>query len=65
MFSVLAAIAEFENDLRSERQMEGIKAAKDKGVKFGRKALLTDEVKAQAKLMRANWKLVREIMYSS
>lgn len=62
MFAVLAAIAEFENDIRSERQMDGIKAAKEKGLKFGRKALVTVEVRAQARLMRSGGKLVREVM---
>lgn len=42
MFNMLATIAEFENDLRSERQAEGIAKAKENGVKFGRPAKLTD-----------------------
>lgn len=62
MFAVLAAIAEFENDIRSERQMDGIQKAKENGVKFGRKTLITDEVKSQVKSMRSEGKLVREIM---
>lgn len=62
MFAVLAAIAEFENDIRSERQMDGIKRAKEKGIRFGRKTLITDEVKSQVRLMRSEGKLVREIM---
>ena len=33
---ILALIAEFENDIRRERQMDGIAKAKDRGVKFGR-----------------------------
>lgn len=43
MFSMLAAIAEFENDLRKERQADGIALAKEKGVQLGRKATLNDE----------------------
>jgi len=42
MFNMLASIAEFETEIRKERQMEGIAKALDKGVKFGRKAKLTD-----------------------
>jgi DNA invertase Pin-like site-specific DNA recombinase len=42
MFNMLASIAEFENDLRTERQAEGIAKAKENGVKFGRPAKLTD-----------------------
>ena len=46
MFNMLAAISEFENDLRTERQAEGIAKAKENGVKFGRPPKLT-EVKKQ------------------
>lgn len=45
MFNMLASIAEFENDLRAERQAEGIAKAKEKGVKFGRPIKLTDKIK--------------------
>ena len=40
---ILALIAEFENDTRRERQMDGIAKAKDRGVKFGRKRELTGD----------------------
>ena len=36
--AVLAAVAEFEADIRAERQRDGIEAAKAKGVYKGRKA---------------------------
>lgn len=45
MFNMLASIAEFESDLRQERQSEGIAKAKEKGVKFGAPPKLTDEIK--------------------
>nr|WP_317986860.1 recombinase family protein [Acinetobacter nosocomialis] len=45
MFNMLAAIAEFENDLRTERQAEGIAKAHENGVKFGRPVKLTDTLK--------------------
>lgn len=45
MFNMLAAIAEFENDLRTERQAEGIAKAHENGVKFGRPVKLTDILK--------------------
>lgn len=41
MFNMLASVAEFENDLRTERQAEGIAKAKENGVKFGRPSKLT------------------------
>ena len=31
---ILALIAEFENDIRRERQMDGIAKAKERGVRF-------------------------------
>jgi DNA invertase Pin-like site-specific DNA recombinase len=31
----MARLNEFENDIRRERQMDGIAKAKDRGVKFG------------------------------
>jgi DNA invertase Pin-like site-specific DNA recombinase len=40
---ILALIAEFENDIRHERQMDGIKKARESGVRFGRKPLLISE----------------------
>ena len=43
MFNVLGSLAEFERDLINARCEEGRKAAKAKGVQFGRKAKLTDE----------------------
>ncbi|MGD9171300.1 MAG: recombinase family protein, partial [Candidatus Thiodiazotropha sp.] len=47
MFNMLAAIAEFENDLRTERQAEGIAKAKENGVKFGRPPKLTESRKQE------------------
>ncbi len=44
MFNMLASIAEFENDLRTEQQAEGIAKAKENGVKFGRPAKLNDQI---------------------
>ena len=38
MFNMLSAFAEFENDLRRERQADGIKKALENGIKFGRPA---------------------------
>ncbi|WP_446751457.1 recombinase family protein [Vibrio sp. S9_S30] len=44
MFNMLESIAEFENDLRTERQAEGIAKAKENGVKFGRPAKLNEQI---------------------
>lgn len=47
MFNMLASIAEFETDLRTERQSEGIAKAKENGVQFGRPSKLTDEMRKE------------------
>ncbi|GLQ90647.1 recombinase family protein [Dyella flagellata] len=52
MFSLLASFAEFENDIRAERQMDGIAKARMKGVQFGRKQALTAEQIGRIKTLR-------------
>jgi DNA invertase Pin-like site-specific DNA recombinase len=37
MAGVIASVAQYETEVRSERQIAGIEAAKERGVKFGRK----------------------------
>ncbi|MDV2966002.1 recombinase family protein [Nitratireductor aquimarinus] len=59
---MLAVFAEFENNIRRERQMDGIEKAKKRGVKFGRKALLSDSAVAEIKAMREDDITVPEIM---
>ena len=41
LFNMLGAIAEFETEIRSERQLDGIHKAKELGVRFGRIRLLS------------------------
>lgn len=43
MANILGAFAQFERDLIYERTQEGRRIAKEKGVKFGRKALINRE----------------------
>jgi len=52
MFNLLGAFAEFEADIRAERQADGIALAKRKGVKFGRKQALTDAQQERIRKMR-------------
>ena len=47
LFGVFGAFAQFETDIRAQRQQEGIEAAKERGVKFGKVKTLTTE-QAQA-----------------
>lgn len=53
LFTMLGAIATFENDLRKDRQLQGIALAKRKGIKFGRKKSLTDAQIQEMRLKRA------------
>ena len=59
---ILALIAEFENDIRRERQQDGINKALERGVRFGRKPLLTEKVVATVKGLRADGATIPEIM---
>ena len=43
LFNMLGAIAQFETELRAERQMDGMQKAKERGVIFGRKKKLTKQ----------------------
>jgi DNA invertase Pin-like site-specific DNA recombinase len=62
IMGILALIAEFENDIRRERQMDGIAKARERGVKFGRKRELTDAAIAEVKALRSAGKTVPDIM---
>src|SRR4029078_8173796 len=60
---ILALIAEFENDIRREPQMDGIAKAKERGVHFGRRLELTPEKIDQIKSLRQSGITVPEIMH--
>ncbi|WP_221066380.1 recombinase family protein [Methylomagnum ishizawai] len=62
MFNMLSAIAEFETEIRKERQLDGIEAAKEKGVEFGRKAKLTPAQVEELKSRRAAGVLIKDLM---
>jgi DNA invertase Pin-like site-specific DNA recombinase len=62
VMGILALIAEFENDIRRERQMDGIAKAKERGVKFGRKLQLVPEKVKQIKKLRAKGTTVPDII---
>ena len=73
MLSIMGAVAEFERSIIRERQAEGIKIAKTKGVYKGRKASLTSDqveevrLKVAAGVPKANiareYKCNRETLY--
>ena len=62
VMGILALIAEFENDIRRERQMDGIKKARERGTRFGRAPLLVPETIQQVRKLRKSGQTVPEIM---
>lgn len=62
VMGILGLIAEFENDIRRERQLDGIAKAKERGVRFGVEPKLTDEVKQRIRQMRQEGMTVPAIM---
>lgn len=62
LLGVLALIAEFEADIRKERQLEGIAKAKDRGVAFGRQPKLTLEQIDTLRRKRAEGALICDLM---
>lgn len=52
MFGMLGAFAEFERDLIRSRAAEGVRLARAKGVRFGRKEALSAEQKATLRRLR-------------
>ena len=62
---MLGAIGQFETEIRAERQMDGIKKAKDRGVRFGRAMTLDAKQVKQLKARRAKGVLIRDLMKST
>jgi DNA invertase Pin-like site-specific DNA recombinase len=62
LFNMLAAIAEFETELRSERQIDGINKAKELGVKFGRSKCLSPQQVVELQLQRQQGVLIKILM---
>ncbi len=62
LFGILATIAQFETALRAERQSEGIKNAKSKGIKFGAKPKLSPEQIEEMRLRRGKGEKIKRLM---
>lgn len=62
LFNMLGAIAQFETEIRAERQREGIAKAKERGVQFGAKRKLTAEQIAELQKKREEGVLIRELI---
>jgi DNA invertase Pin-like site-specific DNA recombinase len=61
IFHVMGAIAEFERDLIRERTRAGVRAAMERGVRFGPKRLLTPKQIKEAQAMRKRGLSLRSI----
>lgn len=62
LFNMLGAIAQFETEIRAERQMDGIAKAKQRGVAFGRKKSLTETEVQELREKRKQGFLIRQLM---
>ena len=62
LFHMLGAVAEFETEIRAERQRDGIAKALAKGTRFGAKAKLTPKQLTAMREKRAEGVLIRELM---
>ena len=58
---ILALIAEFETEIRRERQMEGIARAKAEGRMGGRPKLVNDEIEERVRELRKSGTSIRKI----
>jgi DNA invertase Pin-like site-specific DNA recombinase len=63
LFGMLAVIAEFETELRAERQREGIAKAKSAGVHFGRVKALTPAQAEELRALRAHGVTLAALMH--
>ena len=62
LFTMLGAIAEFENSLRKDRVADGVAKAKERGVKFGPKAKLTPDQVQEMCQKRTEGVLIKHLM---
>ncbi|MFO0375387.1 MAG: recombinase family protein [Alphaproteobacteria bacterium] len=62
LFNMLGAIGQFENEIRAERQLDGINKAKERGVAFGRKKKLTPQERLDLQEKRKNGTLIKDLM---
>ena len=62
LFNMLGAIAQFETEIRAERQREGILKAKEQGVRFGRTKKLTEPQIKELRQRRRQGVLIKTLM---
>ena len=59
---MLGAIAQFETEIRAERQMDGIRKAKERGVQFGQKRRLNDDQIVELRQRRQDGVMIKTLM---
>jgi DNA invertase Pin-like site-specific DNA recombinase len=59
---MLGAIAQFETELRAERQMDGIRKARERGVHLGWTKRLTSQQRATLRQQRAQGVRIKTLM---
>ena len=62
LFNMLGAIAQFETEIRAERQMDGIRNAKANGVHLGRRKNLTEDEQVELQMKRQDGALIKTLM---
>lgn len=62
LFNMLGAIAQFETEIRAERQLDGIHKAKARGVHFGPKPKLTSAQTTELQNRRQQGVLIKTLM---
>lgn len=62
LFNMLGAIAQFETEIRAERQREGIRQARQRGVRFGLGKRLTPRQIAELQQRRQQGTLIKTLM---
>jgi DNA invertase Pin-like site-specific DNA recombinase len=62
LFNMLGAIAQFETEIRAERQLDGIHKAKANGVRFGRQKRLTKTQIDELRQRRKQGALIKTLM---
>lgn len=61
LIGMLALIAEFEADIRKERQLEGIAKAKERGVRFGRAPSIDSDQIEELRRLRVAGTLIKDL----
>lgn len=62
LFNMLGAIAQFETEIRAERQREGIQKARERGVQFGQQKKLNQEQVSELQERRRQGVLIKTLM---